>query len=109
MSAGNKNGIASKDYLQRLAEGSGNVDASGNFSIEVLRSALLTRFNLTLANTMQETVRNVEITSLMGSFAINKVIGSQFVKSMAFIGTSIRPKKDLSKLVISGWQLRLSL
>jgi ataxin-3 len=83
MSAGNKNGIASKDYLQRLAEGSGNVDASGNFSIEVLRSALLTRFNLTLANTMQETVRNVEITNFDGFicnkqshwFAIRKVNG----------------------------------
>jgi len=83
MSAGNKNGIASKDYLQRLAEGSGNVDASGNFSIEVLRSALLSRFNLTLATTLQETVRNIEITNFDGFicnkqshwFAIRKVNG----------------------------------
>lgn len=83
MSAGNKNGIASKDYLQRIAEGSGNVDASGNFSIEVLRSALLSQFNLTLANTLQETVRNIEITNFDGFicnkqshwFAIRKVNG----------------------------------
>jgi ataxin-3 len=83
MSAGNKNGIASKDYLQRIAEGSGNVDASGNFSIEVLRSALLSQFNLTLANTLQETVRTIEITDFDGFicnkqshwFAIRKVNG----------------------------------
>jgi Ataxin-3 len=37
MASGNKDGVASKDYLKRLAEDSGNVDPSGNFSIEVLR------------------------------------------------------------------------
>ena len=57
MSAGNSGGTASKDYLKRIAEGSGNVDPSGNFSIEVLRSALINGFNLTLANTLQEKVR----------------------------------------------------
>ena len=54
---GNEGGTANKDYLKRVAEGSGNVDPSGNFSIEVLRSALLNGFNLTLANTLQEKVR----------------------------------------------------
>ena len=33
--ANNENGVNSKDYLRRLTEGSGNVDESGNFSIEV--------------------------------------------------------------------------
>ena len=81
MSAGNTNGIQSKDYIQRIAEGSGNVDASGNFSIEVLRSALLSKFELTLTNTLQENIRNVEITNFDGFicnrsshwFAIRKV------------------------------------
>jgi len=81
MSAGNQNGIHSRDYLQRVAEGSGNVDESGNFSIEVLRSALMTTFELTLVNTLQENIRNVEITSFDGFicnrashwFAIRKI------------------------------------
>jgi ataxin-3 len=71
MSAGNENGIESKDYINRIAEGSGNVDASGNFSIEVLRSALLTHFELTLANTLQENIRTIEITKFDG-FICNK-------------------------------------
>jgi len=33
--ANNEHGVNSKDYLRRVAEGSGNVDPSGNFSIEV--------------------------------------------------------------------------
>lgn len=83
MSAGNRNGVASKDFLRRVAEGSGNVDDTGNFSIEVLRSALLGQFNLTLVNTLQENVRNVEITEFDGFicnrqshwFAIRKMNG----------------------------------
>ena len=83
MSAGNKNGVASKDFMKRIAEGSGNVDESGNFSIEVLRSALLSRFDLTLANTLQESIRNAEITEFDGLicnkashwFAIRKING----------------------------------
>jgi len=83
MSAGNQNGVASKDFLRRVAEGSANVDASGNFSIEVLRSALLRQFQLTLVNTMQENIRNVEITNFDGFicnkqshwFAIRKING----------------------------------
>jgi ataxin-3 len=83
MSAGNQNGVASKDFLRRVAEGSANVDDSGNFSIEVLRSALLRQFNLTLVNTLQENVRNLEITNFDGFicnkqshwFAIRKING----------------------------------
>jgi len=72
MSAGNKNGVQSKDFQRRIAEGSGNVDASGNFSIEVLKSALLSQFNLTLVNTLQESIRDMEITDFDG-FICNKM------------------------------------
>lgn len=83
MSQSNNNGVQSKDYLNRLAEGSGNVDESGNFSIEVLRSALQAKHDLTLANTLQETVKEVEITNFDGFicnksshwFAIRKING----------------------------------
>mmetsp|Transcript_8629 Transcript_8629/g.10897 ORF Transcript_8629/g.10897 Transcript_8629/m.10897 type:complete len:355 (+) Transcript_8629:97-1161(+) len=81
MASGNEEGVESKDYLRRMAEGSGNVDESGNFSIEVLRSALLSHFDLNLANTLQESVRNMEITNFDGFicnrsshwFAIRKI------------------------------------
>lgn len=35
--ANTDHGVDSKDYIRRVAEGSGNVDPSGNFSIEVSR------------------------------------------------------------------------
>ena len=82
MAANNEGGTSSKDYLKRVAEGSGNVDESGNFSIEVLRSALLSRFNLELPNIRQKDVRDkVEITTMDGFicnraahwFAIRKI------------------------------------
>jgi len=81
MSANNEGGVHSRDFLQRMAEGSGNVDESGNFSIEVLRSALLSRYELSLTNVRQEQVREVEITELDGFicnrenhwFAIRKI------------------------------------
>ena len=67
MAQNNEGGVSSKDYLKRMAEGSGNVDESGNFSIEVLRSALLTRFNLDLPNIKQEGVGDkIDIAELDG-------------------------------------------
>ena len=83
MSQNDEGGINSKDYLKRLAEGSGNVDESGNFSIEVLRSALMTRHGLELPNIRQQGVNTVEITNLEGFicnrsshwFAIRKING----------------------------------
>ena len=45
-----------KDYRDRLREGSGNVDESGNFSIEVLRAALATH-DLALVSFMSEAVK----------------------------------------------------
>jgi len=81
MSDNNEGGIHSRDFIRRVAEGSGNVDLSGNFSIEVLRSALLSRYELTLTNVRHEGVREMEITDLDGFichredhwFAIRKI------------------------------------
>lgn len=83
MANGNRNDVVSKDYIERVQEGSGHVDPSGNFSIEVLRSALLTNFNLTLVNTLQENIRDKEITFFDGFicnrsshwFAVRKING----------------------------------
>jgi ataxin-3 len=74
----------SKDYRRRLAEGSGNVDAQGNFSIEVLRAALLNRYGLALPNLLQEGVADsMDVTEMEGFicnrsahwFAIRKING----------------------------------
>lgn len=81
MANNNEGGLASKDYLKRVAEGSGNVDDSGNFSIEVLRSALLSRYGLELPNIRQQGLSKVEITTMEGFicnrsshwFAIRKI------------------------------------
>ncbi|KAL3789246.1 hypothetical protein HJC23_002831 [Cyclotella cryptica] len=84
MSQNNEGGINSKDYLKRVAEGSGNVDESGNFSIEVLRSALLARHSLELPNIRQKGILDKrEITEIEGFicnrsshwFAIRKING----------------------------------
>ena len=84
MAKNDEGGRSSKDYLKRLAEGSGNVDESGNFSIEVLRSALLSRYNLDLPNIRQRGVGDqTEITDIEGFicnrsshwFAIRKING----------------------------------
>jgi len=71
MSTNNEGGIHSRDFIMRVAEGSGNVDESGNFSIEVLRAALLNRYKLSLANVKHESVRDMEITEFDG-FICNK-------------------------------------
>jgi hypothetical protein len=69
----NEGGVYSKDYLNRLAEGSGNVDAQGNFSIEVLRAALKSKYGLDLPNIRQEGVASSgDVTDLEG-FICNKV------------------------------------
>lgn len=86
MANNNEGGVSSKDYLKRVLEGSGNVDESGNFSIEVLRSALLSRYNLELPNIRQQDVSKVEITTMDGFicnrsshwFAIRKINDQYF-------------------------------
>ena len=84
MSQNNEGGVNSKDYLKRIQEASGNVDESGNFSIEVLRSALLSRFELELPNILQKGILDgMEITNIEGFicnrsshwFAIRKING----------------------------------
>eukprot|EP00588_Corethron_pennatum_P023702 CAMPEP_0194316496 /NCGR_PEP_ID=MMETSP0171-20130528/13292_1 /TAXON_ID=218684 /ORGANISM="Corethron pennatum, Strain L29A3" /LENGTH=348 /DNA_ID=CAMNT_0039072755 /DNA_START=105 /DNA_END=1151 /DNA_ORIENTATION=+ len=84
MAQNDEGGTRSKDYLQRLAEGSGNVDAAGNFSIQVLRAALENRYGLGLPNIRQQGVGDsVEVTDVEGFicnrhahwFAIRKVNG----------------------------------
>jgi Ataxin-3 len=49
----NEGGRNSKDYQNRLREGSAHVDAAGNFSIEVLKAALQTEFGLPLPHLSQ--------------------------------------------------------
>ena len=70
--------------MQRLAEGSGNVDHSGNFSIEVLRAALKRKYGLELPNIRQEGIGDsIEVTEIEGFicnreahwFAIRKING----------------------------------
>jgi Josephin len=77
---------SSKDYLSRLAEGSTNVDGSGNFSIQVLRAALKNRFDLDLINVQDKEVLSQfgDITNMEGFiahkdahwFAIRKINGN---------------------------------
>lgn len=85
MAQNDEGGVRSKDYRKRLAEGSGNVDPSGNFSIEVLRSALLNRYDLALPNLRQDGVlsADTDVSDLSGFicnkeshwFAIRKIHG----------------------------------
>lgn len=75
--------VNSPAYLKRLAEGSGNVDAAGNFSIEVLRAALKSQFDLSLVSIQAENLKDVESTEIDGFifnraahwFAIRKING----------------------------------
>jgi ataxin-3 len=72
MAQNNEGGTRSKDYIQRLNEGSGNVDPQGNFSIEVLRSALMTQYGLSLPNIRQEgALEGTDIADVEG-FICNK-------------------------------------
>jgi Ataxin-3 len=75
MAENNEGGVKSKEYLQHMAElkagNSGNVDPHGNFSIQVLRSALLHRYDLELPNLRQEGISTKEVTTWEG-FICNK-------------------------------------
>lgn len=84
MSQNNEGGTRSREYLSRVAEGSANVDPSGNFSIEVLRAALFNRYQLELPNVNAEGVSdNGDVTKFEGFicnkdahwFAIRKING----------------------------------
>jgi len=71
MADNNEGGTTSKDYLRRAAEENQFVDASGNFSIEVLRAALQNQYSISLPSILQENMRNQEVTDFEG-FICNK-------------------------------------
>ena len=85
MAQNDEGGVNSKEYLKRVSEGSGNVDANGNFSLQVLRAALENMFGLTLANIREEGAMTVvkDVTDIEGFicnkqshwFAIRKING----------------------------------
>jgi ataxin-3 len=61
------------DYRNRVAEGSGNVDPSGNFSIEVLRAALRSQYSLDLPSIGQDGVlESVGDVTHINGFICNK-------------------------------------
>lgn len=64
----NEGGIHSKDYQNRVREGSANVDAAGNFSIEVLKAALQHRFGIDLPHLSEQDLqqRGQDITEFDG-------------------------------------------
>merc|ERR1719362_1273672 len=75
--------MMSRDYLRRAAEENQFVDASGNFSIEVLRTALMNLYSRSLPSIQQENMKNQEVTEVEGFicnrqahwFAIRKING----------------------------------
>ena len=73
MAQNDEGGVNSKDYLKRVSEGSGNVDPSGNFSLQVLNAALTNMFSISLTNIRQEgALKNIrDVTDLQG-FICNK-------------------------------------
>lgn len=72
MAQNDEGGTRSKDYIKRLNEGSGNVDPQGNFSIEVLRSALMNEYSLSLPNILQEGVSEGTDVASMEGFICHK-------------------------------------
>mmetsp|Transcript_10401 Transcript_10401/g.14687 ORF Transcript_10401/g.14687 Transcript_10401/m.14687 type:complete len:370 (+) Transcript_10401:103-1212(+) len=72
MAQNNEGGTRSKDYIQRLQEGSANVDEQGNFSIEVLRAALMNQYGLELPNIREEGVKDSMDVTQMEGFICNR-------------------------------------
>jgi ataxin-3 len=63
MAQNDEGGTRSTDYQRRLAEGSGNVDAQGNFSIQVLKAALQQEYNLPLPHLSQDVLQQQKLTA----------------------------------------------
>lgn len=73
MAQNDEGGTSSKEYLERMREGSGNVDPSGNFSIQVLRAALQNMYQLSLPNIRQQgAMDNVKDVTDIEGFICNK-------------------------------------
>mmetsp|Transcript_27969 Transcript_27969/g.39390 ORF Transcript_27969/g.39390 Transcript_27969/m.39390 type:complete len:368 (-) Transcript_27969:37-1140(-) len=72
MAQNNEGGTRSKDYIQRVQEGSANVDEQGNFSIEVLRAALMNQYSLSLPNIREEGVKDSMDVTEMEGFICNR-------------------------------------
>lgn len=72
MAQNDEGGISSKDYIKRVAEGSGNVDETGNFSIEVLRAALKNRYGLNLPNIRQQGILDGRDVTDIDGFVCNR-------------------------------------
>jgi len=72
MAQNDEGGTSSKDYIKRVAEGSGNVDEAGNFSIEVLRAALKNRYGLSLPNVRQQGVLDGRDVTEIEGFICNR-------------------------------------
>ena len=111
--------FSSKDYLNRVAEGSHNVDPSGNFSIEVLRGALRSHYGLDLPNIRQEGVSDVvaDVTDMEGFicnkqahwFAIRRVNGRFWnlnsMKEQPEIISHFNLAKDIQRLQDDGYSV----
>lgn len=66
MAQSNEGGVKSPDYMKRLMEGSYHVDATGNFSIEVLKAALQHRYGISLPHLSHKDLEGKEITEFQG-------------------------------------------
>lgn len=56
----NEGGRSSRDYRERLLQGSHHVDAAGNFSIEVLKAAVQEQFGIPLPHLSRSTKRGAD-------------------------------------------------
>lgn len=66
MAQNNEGGTRSVEYQQRLQEGSSNVDEAGNFSIQVLKAALLEQYQITLDHLNDRVLQGRDITEMQG-------------------------------------------
>jgi Ataxin-3 len=111
--------FSSKDYRNRVAEGSHNVDQSGNFSIEVLRAALRSHYGLELPSIRQAGVaEGVGDVTQMEGFICNKqahwfairLINGRFwnlnsTKEQPEIISHFNLAKDIQSLVADGYSV----
>lgn len=100
-----------------MQEGSGNVDPHGNFSIQVLRSALQNKFKLELPNIRQEGINQQEPTTMEGFicnkqshwFAIRKINGKYWnlnsTKERPEVISHFNVATEIEKLIADGYSV----